>query len=88
MIVGAGDQFVMIASKDATVVASDGRTAEKLSDALRELDKEVKYRAIEEWAKLVEEAGLAGLRAKDIDRLVNEGVHREVFGRERKGNSR
>lgn len=78
-----GDTVVMIASKDAAVVASDRAVAQKVSSAIKELEKERKFKVIDEWAKLVEEAGLSGLRAKDIDRLVNEGVSEEVFGRVR-----
>ena len=84
MEVKEGSQVVVIASKDAAVVASDRQVAERLSSALRELEKEGKYKAIEGWAKLMEEAGLTGLRAKDIDRAVNEGIARKVFGRGRK----
>lgn len=83
MNVKEGSQVVMIASKDAAVVASDRKVAERLSNALRDLEKERKHKVVEEWAKLVEEAGLAGLRARDIDKLVDEGILDRGSGRGR-----
>ena len=84
MEVKEGSSVVMIASRDATVVASNRAVAERLSNALRGLEKEEKLKAIEEWAEQVKEAGLTGLRAKDNDRLVGETMAKKVFGRDRK----
>ena len=86
MEVKEGSRVIMMASKDAAVVAADSAFAEKLSEALREAEREKKYEAIDEWARLIEEAGLSGLRAKDIDRLVGQGVSDEVIGSGKKKN--
>ena len=80
MEVEAGAQVIMIASRKAAVVASDRETAEKLGAAIRQAELGAKFKVIDEWTRLVEQAGLLGLKAKDIDRLVGEGVHDEVFG--------
>ena len=83
-----GSRVVMIASKEAAVVASSREVAEKLGNAMRELEKQRKLKVIEEWARLIEEAGFTGLHAKDIDRLVDEGVHEEVFRARKRNGSR
>lgn len=75
---GAGASVVIIASKDAAVIASDRRVAERLTRVLRELEADRKTRALEDWAKLIEEAGLAGLRSKDIDKIVGKGIAKKV----------
>ena len=82
-----GGNVVMIASKDAAVIASDRLVAERLAKVLRELETERKIRAIEEWAKMIEEAGLTGLRSKDIDKIVGRSIARKVglIGREKSG---
>jgi bifunctional DNA-binding transcriptional regulator/antitoxin component of YhaV-PrlF toxin-antitoxin module len=79
-----GQSVVMIASRETAVVASDRRVAEKLTRVLRELETEKKVRAVEEWARLIEEAGLSGLKARDIDRVVTEGIPEEGKGVARK----
>ena len=76
-----GSQVVVIASKEAAVVAADRATAQKLSEAIREIERGNKHRVIAEWAGLVEQAGLSGLMAGDIDSLVDGSVNEGVFGR-------
>ncbi len=71
-----GDTVVMIASKDAAIVASDRGVAEKLRDILRELETKRKVDALVEWEKLLGEAGLSDLDSRKIDAIVGKSIAR------------
>lgn len=78
-----GATVVMIASKDAAVIASNKGVAERLTEVLQELELDRKIRALDEWEKLIQEAGLSGLTSKDIESIIGKTMPRKRGGLDR-----
>ena len=71
-----GSKVLIIASPDSAIITSDRQTAENLGKVLHELEGRRKELALDEWERLVVQAGLSGLSSEGIDGAVGRRIRR------------
>ena len=69
-----GSKVAVVSSHNTVLITKDAKLAKKLETLIPQIKNQKKMDALDEWDRLLREAGLLGLSSNEIERKVGRAI--------------
>lgn len=73
-----GSKVAVVSSRNTVLITKDVKLAKKLETLIPQIKIQRKMEALQQWDRLLREAGLLGLSSNDIERKVGRAIVAET----------